>query len=65
MSDFNYVFHAIDITLINNRKIPILSLYQTSYYQGRGEVAAGYEDDLVIGKQVARCLSEMKRLDMV
>lgn len=51
--------------LINNRRIPILSLYQTSYYQGRGEVAAGYEDDRVIGKQVSRCLSEMKRLDMV
>ena len=50
---------------INDRKIPILSLYQTSYYQGRGEVAAGYEDDRVIGKQVSRCLSEMKRLDMV
>ena len=50
---------------INNRKVPILSLYQTSYYQGRGEVAAGYEDDRVIGKQVSRCLSEMKRLDMV
>ena len=51
--------------LINHRKVPILSLYQTSYYQGKGEVAAGYEDDRVIGKQVARCLSEMKRLDMV
>ena len=51
--------------LVNNRKIPILSLYQTSYYQGKGEVAVGYEDDRVIGKQVARCLSEMKRLDMV
>ena len=50
---------------MNNRKIPILSLYQTSYYQGKGEVAYGYEDDRVIGKQVSRCLSEMKRFDMV
>ena len=51
--------------LMNDRKIPILSLYQTSYFQGKGEVAAGYEDNRVIGKQVSRCLSEMKRFDMI
>ena len=33
--------------------------YQTSYYQGREAVAAEYENNLIIGRQVAKCLSEI------
>ena len=51
--------------LIGNKRIPILRLYQTSYYQGRGAVAAGYEDNLIIGRQVAKCLSEMERFALL
>lgn len=50
-----------DYFIISNKKIPILSLWQTSYYQGQCEVAKGYEDNKIIGKQVAKALEEMKR----
>ena len=36
-----------------------------SIMKGKGKIAVGYEDDIVLRKQVSRCLSEMKRLDMV
>lgn len=50
-----------DYFVIKNKKIPILSLWQTSYYQGKGEVAIGYEDNRIVGKQVSKALEEMKK----
>lgn len=46
---------------LNNKEVPILSLWQTSYFQGQYDVAPGYEDNRIIGKQVARALEEMRR----
>lgn len=50
-----------DFFMINGKKIPILSLWQTSYYQGRCDVAKGYEDNRIIGKQVFRTIREMEK----
>ena len=46
---------------LNGKKVPILSLWQTSYYQGKNEPLAGYEDNRTIGKQAERCINELKR----
>ena len=46
------------------KKVPILSLWQTSYYQGKNEPLAGYEDNRIIGKQAQRCISELKRFGL-
>ena len=46
------------------KKVPILSLWQTSYYQGKTEPLAGYEDNRIIGKQAQRCISELKRFGL-
>lgn len=46
---------------LEGKKVPILSLWQTSVYTGRNEPLAGYEDNRIIGKQAARCADEMKR----
>ena len=46
---------------LNGKKVPILSLWQTSYYQGKNEPLAGYEDNRTIGKQAERCVNELKR----
>ena len=35
---------------LSGKKVPILSLWQTSYYQGKNEPLAGYEDNRTIGK---------------
>ena len=53
-----------DYFIINDKKVPILSLWQTSYYQGKCSVAKGYEDNRIIGKQVTRALQEMKRYNL-
>lgn len=53
-----------DYFIINGKKVPILSLWQTSYYQGRCSVAKGYEDNRIIGKQVSRALQEMRRFNL-
>lgn len=50
-----------DFFMINGKKVPILSLWQTSYYQGRCDVAKGYEDNRIIGKQVSRTIQEMEK----
>ncbi len=47
--------------LIGGKKVPILSLWQPCYYQGKCEPAEGYTDNRTIGKQAARCLAEMER----
>lgn len=49
---------------LNGKKVPILSLWQTSYYQGKNEPLAGYEDNRTIGKQAERCISELKRFGL-
>ena len=48
--------------LINGKKVPILRLWQTSYTYGKGKIPPGYEDNKVIGSQVAKCLREMERV---
>ena len=53
-----------DYFIIDEKKVPILSLWQTSYYQGKCNVAKGYEDNRIIGKQVSRALQEMRRYDL-
>ena len=53
-----------DYFIINGKKVPILSLWQTSYYQGRCDAAKGYEDNLIIGKQVARAVQEMEKFGL-
>lgn len=50
-----------DYFVLNNKKLPILRLWQTSYYQGRCQTAKGYEDNRIIGKQVTKALEEMRR----
>ena len=49
---------------LNGKRVPILSLWQTSYYQGKNEPLAGYEDNRIIGKQAQRCISELKRFGL-
>lgn len=49
---------------LNGKKVPILSLWQTSYYQGKNEPLAGYEDNRTIGKQAERCINELKRFGL-
>ncbi len=49
---------------LSGKKVPILSLWQTSYYQGRNKPLAGYEDNRIIGKQAARCVEELKRFGL-
>ncbi len=50
-----------DYFVIDGKSVPILSLWQTAYYQGRCGVAKGYEDNKIIGKQVAKVLDEMRK----
>lgn len=49
---------------LSGKKVPILSLWQTSYYQGRNKPLNGYEDNRIIGKQAARCIEELKRFGL-
>ena len=49
---------------LKGKKVPILSLWQTSYYQGKNEPLAGYEDNRTIGKQAERCVNELKRFGL-
>lgn len=50
-----------DYFIIKDKKVPVLSLWQTSYYQGKCKIALGYEDNKIIGKQVTRAMNEMRR----
>ena len=45
------------------KKVHVLRLWQTSYTYGR-KTLPGYEDNLVIGSQVAKCLEEMERVGL-
>ena len=49
---------------LSGKKVPILSIWQTSYYQGKNEPLAGYEDNRTIGKQAERCINELKRFGL-
>ena len=49
---------------LSGKKVPILSLWQTSYYQGRSKSLVGYEDNQIFGKQAARCVEELKRFGL-
>lgn len=46
---------------LNGKRVPILSLYQTSVYQSRKAPLPGYEDNKTIGKQAAMCAEELKK----
>lgn len=50
--------------VIGGEKVPILRLWQTSYTYGKGKIPPGYEDNIVIGSQVAKCLREMERVEI-
>ena len=49
--------------LIGGKKIPILRMWHTSYYQGRIEPLKGYSNK-IIGKLCAKCREEMKRYNL-
>ena len=49
---------------LKGKQVPILRLYQTCYYQGKNEPLPGYEDNLIIGKQAAKCVEELKRFGL-
>jgi NAD(P)-dependent dehydrogenase (short-subunit alcohol dehydrogenase family) len=49
---------------LEGKQVPILRLYQTCYYQGQNEPLPGYEDNLIIGKQAAKCVEELKRFGL-
>ena len=49
---------------LKGKQVPILRLYQTCYFQGQNEPLPGYEDNLTIGKQAAKCVEELKRFGL-
>lgn len=49
--------------LINNKKVPILRMWHTSYYQGHIDPLAGYSNRIV-GKLCAKCLVELEKYNM-
>ena len=51
--------------LINGKTVPILSLWQTCYYQGKNEPLEGYEDNRIVGKQAARCMEELYKYGLI
>lgn len=50
--------------LINGKKIPILRMWHTSFYQGKIEPLPGYSNR-TIGKLCAKCREEMKRYHLI
>jgi hypothetical protein len=50
--------------LINDKQIPILRMWHTSYYQGRIEPLRGYANR-IIGKLCAKCREEMERYHLI
>jgi hypothetical protein len=46
---------------LKGKLVPILRLYQTSYYQGQNEPLPGYNENRIIGKQAAKCAEELER----
>lgn len=51
--------------LIKGKTVPILSLWQTCYYQGKNEPLDGYEDNRIVGKQAARCVEELCKYKLI
>lgn len=49
--------------IINNKKVPILRMWHTSYYQGKIEPLLGYANK-IIGKLCAKCLEELKKYQL-
>lgn len=50
--------------LIDDKQIPILRMWHTSYYQGKIEPLQGYSNR-IIGKLCAKCWEEMKRYNLI
>ena len=50
--------------LIDDKQIPILRMWHTSYYQGKIEPLQGYSNR-IIGKLCAKCREEMKRYNLI
>ena len=50
--------------LIGDKKIPILRMWHTSFYQGKIEPLQGYSNK-IIGKLCAKCREEMKRYNLI
>lgn len=50
--------------LINNKKIPILRMWHTSYFEGKIEPLQGYTDR-TMGKLCAKCREEMERYNLI
>lgn len=48
---------------INDKKIPILRMWSTSFYQGKIEPLKGYSNK-IIGKLCAKCREEMERYNL-
>lgn len=48
---------------ISGKKVPILRMWHTSYYQGRIDPLHGYSNR-IIGKLCAKCLEEMKMYNL-
>lgn len=49
--------------IINNKKVPILRMWHTSYYQGKIEPLPGYTNKIT-GKLCAKCLEELKKYQL-
>lgn len=49
---------------IRDMDVPILRMWQTSYYQAKIAPLPGYENNKTIGKQCARLVDEMKSFDL-
>lgn len=49
---------------INDKKIPILRMWHTSFYQGKIEPLQGYSNR-IIGKLCAKCKEEMERYNII
>lgn len=50
--------------IINNKKVPILRMWHTSYYQGKIEPLSGYANKIT-GKLCAKCLEELKKYQLL
>ena len=47
-----------------DKKIPILRMWHTSFYQGKIEPLQGYSNK-IIGKLCAKCREEMKQYNLI
>ena len=49
---------------ISRKKVPILRMWHTSYYQGKIEPLPGYSNK-IIGKLCAKCVEEMRKYNLI